>query len=280
MRILILLLILTSCAGSKEFSGRDPKFTTYVINLDRAPQRLEYMDRLLSYHRMKFERISAIDGYLTEITDLETGEKFLGQDLKNKKISLTQNKKYHINCISALKDKNLPKSFEAVNYMHHVASKPMTAGEMGCTCSHRFIYQKLLNSNDDIAVIFEDDLKVKTTEFPYILSNIIGQLPKNSIAFLDAWGPSIENIKRNQDNRALFINLSHSPQIFGLYAVVIDRNFASHLLKAGDVESYPIDIRVSQEITNGKVGGYLANKRSVSFNGNLGSDINNMGRHH
>jgi hypothetical protein len=34
------------------------------------------------------------------------------------------------------------------------------------------------------------------------------------------------------------------------------------------------------EITNRNVKGYLVNKRSVSFNGNLGSDINDMGRDH
>ena len=45
------------------------KLKTYVINLNRSPERLEFMSNQLSHANISFEKIEAIDGKLFDFTN-------------------------------------------------------------------------------------------------------------------------------------------------------------------------------------------------------------------
>lgn len=266
--IILSCFLLVSCASSKNV--KEAKFKTYVINLDRAPERLKYMNSLLDMHFIEFERVRAVDGYEINITDKETGEVFKGVDIKTEKVILKDNHEYFIDCG---RDKE-------INYIHNTKIRKLSPGEMGCTCSHRSIYLDFINSDNDYAVIFEDDLKIKNKEFLFLLHSALNNMTPSSIVYMDAWGHNIDGIKRNDGTGNLFIKLESGPRIFGLYAVIIGKKTAKVLLSKGNVEYEPIDIRVGEEIVNKTISGYLLNKRAASFFGSFGSEINNMGRHH
>lgn len=51
------------------------------------------------------------------------------------------------------------------------ADSGLTPGEVGCFLSHRAIWEKLLRSDDDHALVLEDDVRL-STELPELLSNL------------------------------------------------------------------------------------------------------------
>jgi glycosyl transferase family 25 len=271
--IFLILLIFLSCLLLVFFvyheDPKEVKFSTYVINLDRAPEKLTNMKSLLDMHLLEFERIRAVDGYEIDITDKETGEVFKGKDLKNGKAKLKDIHEYYIDCG---RDKG-------INYIHNTKSLKLSAGEMGCICSHRLAYFNLLQSENDYTVIFEDDLKILNKEFLFLLHSALNNMPKNSVVYIDAWGPDTEDIQRNNGTGNLFIKLEKGPNIFGTYALIIDK-IAAKLLLSEIIQYRPIDITIGKEIVKKTISGYLFNKRTVSVYRDSESDITKMGRGH
>ncbi len=92
---------------------------TYVINLDRNPERLEFIREQLERIDVPFERISAVYG--KALSPAEMRERF-----------------------SRLR------SFVA-------SKKRMSASEIGCALSHVKIYRKLIEENVPVALVLEDD---------------------------------------------------------------------------------------------------------------------------
>lgn len=96
------------------------KVKTYLVNLDRCPERLASMSKQLSNLGIDFERIAAVDGNL--ISKKELRHKFarvhsrlaLGRDLRK--------------------------------------------GEIGCALSHIAIYERMVQENCALALVFEDDI--------------------------------------------------------------------------------------------------------------------------
>ncbi|MGU3577272.1 glycosyltransferase family 25 protein [Brucellaceae bacterium C25G] len=93
---------------------------TLLINLDRSNERLVYMQGLLSNLDIGFERIPAIDG------------KILSHDVLKK--HQTQDNEKHTSIL--------------------------TPSEIGCFLSHRKAWQRLLDSDDNFALVLEDDISV------------------------------------------------------------------------------------------------------------------------
>ena len=99
------------------------KLRAFVINLKNATVRRRYMEELLSpYSYLDIEFVDAVDGRLLSPAEREN----LFDDSK---------------CLSLI-------------------GRLLNGGEVGCTLSHRKCYQKLLDSNESFAVIFEDDISL------------------------------------------------------------------------------------------------------------------------
>ncbi|MDF9832503.1 glycosyl transferase family 25 [Ereboglobus sp. PH5-5] len=95
-------------------------FVTYVINLDRYPERFETMSEALKREQIPCERIQAIDGRTRVFTKDE--------------IDLKAYEKNH--------------------------GRPPGIGVAACYMSHLSTYKALLNSSYEFALIFEDDMLI------------------------------------------------------------------------------------------------------------------------
>ena len=97
-------------------------YKTFLINLDRSPQRLADAKKQLDALDMSFERVSAADG-----SQLTPEERACFD--KN-----TAQKRYHYD---------------------------LTWGEVGCYLSHLKCWQKIVDEKLDYAIILEDDLHLQ-----------------------------------------------------------------------------------------------------------------------
>jgi len=96
---------------------------TFVINLNRSPERLTSMSRSLAERQIDFERVAAVDWRdLSEETVRESYDPRLNEE-----------------------------SFKA----------PLSRAEIACYLSHRLCWQKVLDEDVDSALILEDDVFLK-----------------------------------------------------------------------------------------------------------------------
>lgn len=103
---------------------------TYLINLDRSPQRLEKAREVLASWHVDFTRLSAVDG----------------RQLPPERLG------------------NHQQPFSARRYF----LKDMTPGEIGCFLSHKKCWEALLQSDNDWAFICEDDIIFLSDPTPFI----------------------------------------------------------------------------------------------------------------
>lgn len=95
----------------------------FLVNLDRNPERLAFMDEQLQRLGIGYERISAVDG---------------------RKLSRRE-KRSQVNYL---------RSFFAVDRM-------LLDGEIGCALSHLKIYRRMWDDDLECAVVLEDDVKLE-----------------------------------------------------------------------------------------------------------------------
>lgn len=105
----------------------------YVINLDRSTERLTEITRQLDELGLHFERISAIDGKLADATQRA--------------------------CLNEL----------AYQKKHGKHSLP---GELGCYLSHVKVIQTFLKTDDEFALILEDDAVFKA-DFVQVINRLL-----------------------------------------------------------------------------------------------------------
>lgn len=98
--------------------------TAYVINLKSNPERKEYMERVLyPFPFIKPVFIEAVDGREMRFSELEN-------------------------------------TFDQAGAYRRYG-RMMSSGEVGCTLSHLECCKKLLESGEDYAIVFEDDLVLR-----------------------------------------------------------------------------------------------------------------------
>ncbi len=261
-----LLLVLTSCTIHR---NKEIKYKAYIINLAKSTERMDAAKAQLQKHNIPFERFEAVDGYKIEITDIKSGKKYKGEDLKDDNFKLKRWDKYFIDC------KTIPEA----NFTYFRTKKyKLTAGELGCMCSHRTVLAKAIKEKLDVVLVFEDDVVIKSNDFTFLLYSAINQIPRNSAIFLDAHGPDVEYVKRNQRSSKLYIKLT-GPEIYGNYAVIYDVMAAKKVVGIKE-EIMPIDNRVGAMINANEIRGYIFNKDIVTYDTTLGSHIKEMGRPH
>jgi len=130
----------------------------YVINLDRKPDRWANMSSQLSNMSVSYAREPAVDGYNISITDTKTKSSYLGSELKKKYFSFSARKIYNIACNPNDEfGSNISNSFRYFTSSDRLA----TAGELGCTCSHRSIWGNVALHNLPYIIVLEDDISFK-----------------------------------------------------------------------------------------------------------------------
>lgn len=163
----------------------------FLINLDRAKDRLEFVKKNIEQLEFPFHRISAIDGNLLSDSEIEK-----------------------------IADKNRYKK-----YFKMFPEK----GTIGCTLSHEKVYREFLKSNYEFALIFEDDVVFNPDELKNCVKNAIQK--KNLWDILsfeilhDGWPMKIANLYEEKFLSVYLSNVKHS----GCY--LINRETAKKLIE-------------------------------------------------
>lgn len=147
---------------------------TYIINLDKSALRYEKMQKKLKSIELSvpYDRFSAIDGRQVEFENLETGEILIGQEILDKKIWLKGNFK-------ATCKPNSPNSQHVlITNLNQEYYNPRIPGEIGVTCSRKYIWQDIIDNKYKNALIMEDDI-IFIPFFNMILNSAMNNAPKD-----------------------------------------------------------------------------------------------------
>lgn len=274
----------------------------YIINLDRSKGRLANAKKQFATYNISLERISAVDGYKTVLIDTTTNETITGKKIKSGKDILKRNHIYNVYCKPSFSFKEIQPDFRYKIYKHaphyfptphthyladyfskHI--KTLTAGEIGCACSHRLIWRKVAASpNIQIAVIFEDDIK-PYDNFDKNLEKIFNTLPPlwdiiyidaiRHHTFLNKWMLTFKTANKN------LLKISPWKNTTGTHAYIINRKSAQKLLELYKFEEnsdLPVDEFLSKMIRNKKISAYISKEKIADTINNIPSEILFMGR--
>ncbi|KJW04953.1 glycosyltransferase family 25 protein [Rickettsia argasii] len=141
---MLFIFLKTYQIGSTPLEVKDIKI--FIVNL-RSTDRYNNISKQFDNNNLFYERFSAVDGYNLSITDAG-GKRFTGLDVKNKPALLSLDNGYTVLCSS-----------ENINYYSDskILNHTLTASELGCYCSHREIWLKMVKNNIPDALIIEDD---------------------------------------------------------------------------------------------------------------------------
>jgi glycosyl transferase family 25 len=111
----------------------------FVINLDRCPDRREYIQQQLN--GIGYEFIRGVDGMNIDM------EKLISEGVWNRPAC------------------------------HRALRRDIHMGEVGCAMSHRMIYEKMVAENISNALILEDDIKIYRDNIEQHFEQAFSQLP-------------------------------------------------------------------------------------------------------
>lgn len=202
-------------------------YKAYLMNLDQATHRLEYMKKQLDPTGVQYERWPSVDGTKINITYYNTT--YSGQYLQDQKIRTPKKTEVKIHC-----NNNLSTEF-------YIYSKifGFVPGELGRYCTDISIWQDAMNNGYKTIVVFEDDFKIKRiNKFKSELELFIGELPANyDVAYFGFDGGPVEHVPGTKCVKALKKNFG----AWGAPAMIISEKGIKKLLNAGSYDS-PIDL--------------------------------------
>lgn len=150
----------------------------YVINLDHRKDRYEHMQEQLNKLNLpvQYSRFKAFDGNDVELVNRATGEKIKGSKFANN--TKLQKGEFDVICSKEWSGNYEPLKLNLIHF------PPKLKGELGCACSHKRIWQDIVDKNYKNVLIFEDDV-VLTSYFDKYLSLALNFVPKDyNILFL------------------------------------------------------------------------------------------------
>ena len=181
------------------------KVHSYILNLDRAVERLQFIIPQVSNLEIPYERISAVDG-------------------------------------KTLNEKELSSITDVKSYKSYFKMLP-EPGTIGCTLSHEKVWKIFLESDNEFAVIFEDDAQFDPKELSEIITSVIEKKHLWDIVGFELnhhGNPmKIANISLKKSLVLYMTNVKHS----GAY--IINRKAAYRLLQ----KIYPIKMPVDHYYT-------------------------------
>jgi GR25 family glycosyltransferase involved in LPS biosynthesis len=211
----------------------------FYINLDRRPEKNVHIQKELSKIGWNgpVERISAVDGRQLEE---KTIKKYFTQQAIEQ-----ANTKY---------DKFIPGYY-------------MTKGGMGCALSHRNIFLKIMQENNDYVLVLEDDI-IFANDFMQTWNHYSKSLPKNF---------DLVYVGYHESELTTFITVNSefskpSGVVFGTFGMVIHKKIVPTLLELFPVYGQ-IDSMISTLFPRIKVYTLHKQKRLVLSQENSISDI-------
>ncbi len=214
-KIFYVLLLLTSIYATYQLVTTKPiKIDKiYVINLDRSKDRYASMQAKLDKMDLpvKYTRFSAFDGNNIELVNKETGDRIKGSEFAHNKKLLKG--EFDIICSHEWAGGFEPLKLNLIDF------HPRVKGELGIACSHRKIWQEIIENNYQNVLILEDDLNF-APKFDKYLDRALNNVPKNFDLIYLGIMDSIDSYKDYLKNKWL----RKVKRIF-------DRNFSSYFFK-------------------------------------------------
>jgi len=207
--------------------------TTYVISLDRTPDRYLKAKQQLDDHGIKHLKFSAIDGFNVKITT-EKNEVFSGKDLKEGLVEFKreEKKEYRVSCRN--------KIFNYITGYKH----SLTPGELGVTCSHLEIWQDIANKHLEYALILEDDVILKPNAKEE-LSKVLNKLPNAwDMIFIHLYAKK-QRLVDNKDGVLDKIMPPAREPFYSLAAYLVSYHGAKALLQNSKIFTEEVDIKTS-----------------------------------
>lgn len=250
------------------------KCRIFVLNLDSCQDRLLYIQRLMKFRKVKFERIRAIPGSELNFYDLKTRKRLTLEEVS--KDSLVIDKTLYIVHPDFLQYPIIFNYDFRKSFQWHYPYK-MSIGELGCYYSHRIIWQKIVDEDLPYAVIFEDDVMLYSN-FHYKLLKILEAMPLDTDwVSLDQ---KVSSMNSSSAKSPLKLCAIQSKRITctGMYAYIITNQGAKKLLEITRNASAPIDIEVVMSHLSKKINQYMVSIRVLRHNYHLESVLTSMGR--
>lgn len=171
--LMLMVIILYYNLSYYKYSQHTSIDKIYIINLDRSPHRYKKMQEKLDSMNfpINYTRFSAIDGRKLQFTSHPTGETLLGQDILTKKIWLKGD--FNIKCAETENKANQV----LIRNLNQGAYNPRIPGEVGVACSHKKIWQEIIEKGYKNTLIIEDDIRF-IPFFDKILNTAMNNTPK------------------------------------------------------------------------------------------------------
>ena len=178
---------------------------SFVINLERRKDRLEYV----------------YANYNSKLFDIEVFKAFDGKQLEHNSHEYTELQNIFITNNNNNKDNNKNYPYFFIN--------PFTSGELGCFMSHLLVWKKIINENIDNVIVLEDDC-ILNKNFDSILENVINnEIPDNfNILFLGG-RPCKNYISEHDVKTSANISIKHDNNPYGTFSYLISKKGAELL---------------------------------------------------
>lgn len=250
------------------------KLKTYVISLDRTPERYVNVKKQLDNIGLMHSRFNAVDGYDLVFSDRDSSATFKGKDIKDGNYTLNENHKYLVYCPSIEIEYN--SDFNKLN-------RTLTAGEFGCYCSHIEIWNNIVKNNIEYALIFEDDVTLDK-DFYQFFDKLTKKLPKGwDIIYLHVAHHPFKNLNKILFHDQLLKFGSDQLGVSLTSGYLISKKGAKKLKSYSRTFTFPIDDKISNAINKGFINAYKTKNLYVTApNGAKPEDstIHQMGRDH
>lgn len=127
---------------------------------------------------------------------------------------------------------------EVANYA--VPNTFLSKGEIGCALSHKYVYEKLLHSEYNSIIVFEDDIVFSNECTVEVLSNIVNMVDKvDEPCVVSLYKAKFHKKEMFKVDDKISIYSSHN--LFGTYSYIINKEAAENILNIQTPVRFEID---------------------------------------
>lgn len=261
------------------FISSKTTYHTYLLNLDRNPERMKLVRTRLEREGLEFERFSGVDGYLVSFIIENQNLLVHGKDIaQNLTFFFRPNLKMKVIC-EGFESASFNFNSNANIIGDYMYPYPTYIGEVGCFYSHRAMWVDMLQHDYDFAIILEDDVD----PLPGFAKNVIKMLddiPDDAdivyinFADMDKIIPSMRRV----EGAKTIARPSNDTLCLTTHAYIITRFGAQKLLALTECMGMPIDVMLCFLCLNGSIKRYASNRVLCKADEKLESEISRMGR--
>ena len=206
LMILIIFIALWQYLNASEHFPDDlyDKMDIYIINLKSRPEKKEFMKKQMDKHKLNAIFFEAVDGNELDLNEL-----------------------IDENIISQIDDVRI--------------KRPLRRGEIGCSMSHMLVWLRLLKSDKQYALVFEDDA-ILCNDFKEMLRGVIDEANTVEWDVLYLNENCYYHFKEKCDGKHVSRRIIAPTNVgYGLYGYVIKKDAVHKYIKGMLPITIPVD---------------------------------------